>query len=112
MESAVGSLINLRDLRIECARILYKTLHVPILTHDSETMLWKDKERSRIRTVQMDNLRGLLVIRKIDIVQNARIWEFYGVMKEVETKGLMRVFSASLVLGRRWRKTGLLREFM
>ena len=29
-------------------------------------MLWKEKERSRIRAVQMDNLRGLLGIRKID----------------------------------------------
>ena len=31
-----------------------------------ETMLWKEKERSRIRAVQMGNLRGLLGIRKMD----------------------------------------------
>ena len=31
-----------------------------------ETMLWKEKERSQIRDVQMDNLRGLLVIRRMD----------------------------------------------
>ena len=36
-----------------------------------ETMIWKEKRRSRIRVVQMDNLRGLLVIRRIDKVLNA-----------------------------------------
>ena len=29
-------------------------------------MLWKEKEKFKIRAVQMDNLRGLLGIRKID----------------------------------------------
>ena len=29
-------------------------------------MIWKEKERSMIRTVQMDNLKGLLVIRRMD----------------------------------------------
>ena len=52
---------------------------------------WKDKERSRIRAVQMDNLRGLLGIRRRDRIPNARIRELCGV-----TKGLMRVFSSGL----------------
>ena len=34
--------------------------------YDSDIMLWKEKERSRIRTLQMDNLRELLGIRKMD----------------------------------------------
>ena len=33
---------------------------MPVLMHGSETMIWREKERSRIRTVQMDTLRGLL----------------------------------------------------
>ena len=37
--------------------VLHKTLLVPVLTYGSETMLWKEKERSRVRAVQMDNLR-------------------------------------------------------
>ena len=41
---------------------------------DSETMLWKEKERSRVRAVQqMDNLRGLLGIKRMNKVPNARI---------------------------------------
>ena len=43
--------------------------------YGSETMLWKEKERSRVRAVQMDNLRGLLGIRRMDRVTNARIRE-------------------------------------
>ena len=44
---------------------------VPVLMYGSETMLWKEKERSRIRAVQMDNLRGLLGISRMDRVPNS-----------------------------------------
>ena len=40
---------------------------MPVLMYDSETMIWKEKERSRIWDVQMDNLRGLLGIRRMNI---------------------------------------------
>ena len=53
---AIRFLVNVRDLQIECARVLHETLLVPVLTYGSETMLWKEKESSKIRTVQMDNL--------------------------------------------------------
>ena len=49
---------------------LHEILLVPVLMYGSETMLWKGKGRSRIRAVQMDNLRGLLSIRKMDTVLN------------------------------------------
>ena len=55
-------------------------------------MLRKEKERSRIRAVQMDNLRGLLDIRKMDRVP---ISELCGVMKRVYEKineGVLRWF--------------------
>ena len=51
---AIRSLGNPRDLQLECARVLHKTLFVTVLIYGSETMLWK--ERSRIRAVQIDNL--------------------------------------------------------
>ena len=43
--------------------------------YGSETVLWKENERSRIRAVQ-DNLRGLLVL-------NQRVRKLWGVMKGV-----------------------------
>ena len=50
MAGAIRSLVNPRDLQIECARVLHGTFLVPVLTYGSDTMLWKD-ERSRIRVV-------------------------------------------------------------
>ena len=43
---------NARGLQLECDRVLHETLLVPVLIHGSETMIWKEKERSRIRGVQ------------------------------------------------------------
>ena len=67
-----------------CKCIWNVTLHTPVLMYDSEAMLWKEKERSRIRAVQMD--KGLLSIRSMDIVPNARIRELYGVKKRVNKR--------------------------
>ena len=70
---AIRSLDNARSLQLESARILHESLLVSALTYDIETLVWKEKERSRIKAVQRDNLRGLLGIRRIDKVPNARI---------------------------------------
>ena len=73
---AIRSLVNARDLQIECARVLHETLLVPLLTYGSETRLWKEKERSRIRATQMDNVKGLLGIRRMDRAPNTCIREW------------------------------------
>ena len=62
MKNVIGSirpLVNGRGLLLECARIFHETLLVPVLIN-------KEKERSRIRDVQMNNVRGLLGIRRMD----------------------------------------------
>ena len=72
--------------------ILYESLLVPVLTYGHETLIWREKERSRIRAVQMDNIRGLLGIRRMEkcqihgkgsCAQRRKGW----------MKGLMKVFS-------------------
>ena len=45
---------------------MYWGLHVPILMHGSDKMLLREKEKSGIRTVQMDNLRGFVGYNKVD----------------------------------------------
>ena len=47
-------------------------------------MIWREKERSRIRDGQMDNLRGLLGIRRMNKVPNSDIRQLSGVMKRVD----------------------------
>ena len=54
---------------------------MPVLMYGSETMLWREKERFRMKAVQMDNLRGLLGSRRMDRVPNARVREFCRVRK-------------------------------
>ena len=65
----IRSLVNARDLQIECAKMLHETLLMSILSYGGESMLWKEKERSRIKTVQMDILRGLVGIRRMDSLE-------------------------------------------
>ena len=50
----------------KCARVLHETLLVPVRVYGSKIMIWKEKENPIVRGVQMDNLRDLLVIRRID----------------------------------------------
>ena len=108
---AIRSLVNARDMQLECARVLYETLLVPFLMYSSETVLWKEKERSRIRAVQIDNLRGLLGIRRIDRVQNAQIRELCrvkkGLRETIDEGGLQ-----GLVIWRGWRVIELPRKSM
>ena len=66
--------------------VLHETLLVPVLMYGNETMLWNEKERSRIRAVQMDNLRGLLGIRRMDRIPNAWIRKLCGVTKGVDER--------------------------
>ena len=78
---------------------------MPVLLYGSETMLWKEKERSRVRTVQIDNLRGLLGIRRMDRVSNAQIRNFCAVKK-----GLDERIDEGVLRWRGWKGIGLPRE--
>ena len=79
------SVVNVRSLQLECARVLHESLLVPVLTYGNVTMMWR-KERSRIRAVEMDNPRGLLGNRRMDKVLNGRIKKLCGVTKGVDEK--------------------------
>ena len=58
---------------------------MPIFMYGSETMIWKEEERSRIRAVQMDK-RNLLGTRRMDRVPNAQIRELCGMVKGVDER--------------------------
>ena len=66
----IRCMVSARGLQLKCAWVLHNTLQVPILMYGNETMTWKEKESSRIKNGQMDNLRGWM-----DRVPNARIKE-------------------------------------
>ena len=60
------------------------------MSYYSCLFLCMEKERSRITAVQMDKVRGLLGIKRVNKSLNARIRELCGVAKR-----LMKVFSNS-----------------
>ena len=86
VESAIRFLVNARDLQLQCARALHETFPVCFLMYSSETVLWKEKERPIVRAVQMDNLRELLGIRRMDRVPNARIRKLCGVKEGLDER--------------------------
>ena len=48
-------------------------------------MVWREKERSKISyVVQMDNLKGLFGMKRIDRMPNAQVREMCGVTKEAD----------------------------
>ena len=54
---AIRSLVYVRGLQPECAWVLHESLLlVSVLMYGSETMIWKEKEMCRVRTVKKDNL--------------------------------------------------------
>ena len=106
LQGLIGS-CDVGSLQLHCARGLHEAFHVPVFMYGSETMIWREKETSRTRAAQMDNLRGFLGIKRMDKVPNARIRELCGVMK-----GSMKAFSGGAVIWREWRILGLPRGCM
>ena len=70
------SLANIRGLQLECARGQHEALIVPLLLHGKE-----GAERSTVRAVHVDNIRGLLGIRRMNGVPDARIKRFAFIAK-------------------------------
>ena len=74
----IRPLVNARVLQLECAKVLHESLPVSALMYSSETRIWKENERSRIRAVQINRFRGLLGIRRKNKVPNGRIRKLCG----------------------------------
>ena len=54
--------MNARGLKFEFATLLNEVSFLPVFLYGSETMMWREKEESITRYVQMNSLRGLLGI--------------------------------------------------
>src|SRR5678815_40660 len=83
---AIKSLVNVKGLSLECARVLHDGMLLPVLLHSSETMVRNKKYRSKVQCAQMDNLRGMLGVRRIDKMRNEHIRELCGVKKGVNKR--------------------------
>src|SRR5678816_543145 len=52
----------------------------------SETLVWNKRYNSKVQCVQMDNLRGVLGVRRIDKMKKERIRELCDVKKGVNVR--------------------------
>ena len=68
-----------------CLSVLgcYTTLLMPVLLYGNK-IIWRKNYMSRIRAVQIDNFRCLLVVRRMDKVLNVQIRELGGVTNWVD----------------------------
>ena len=53
---------------------MHDALVLPVLLYGSKAVVWKEKEKSWIRVMQVDSLRDLFFVR-IDKMLNARVRE-------------------------------------
>src|SRR5678815_5288590 len=83
---AIKSLVDVKRLSLECARVLREDMLLPVVMYSSETMVWNKRHRSKVQCVQMNNLRGVLGVRRIDKMRNERIREMCGVKKGVNER--------------------------
>src|SRR5678815_4983448 len=83
---AIKSLVNVKGLSLECARALHEGMLLPVLLYSSETMVWNKKYRSKVQCVQMDNLRDMLGVKRINKMRNELIRELCGVKKGVHER--------------------------
>ena len=68
---AIMSLINARGLQLECVKVEHEALLVPVQLYGNKTQR-SEKEKSRIRPVQLDNFRDLLNIMRMNRVQSEK----------------------------------------
>jgi hypothetical protein len=86
VSGAIKLMVNVKGLSLKCAKVLHESMLVPVLMYGSETMVWNPKYRSKMQAVQMDNLRGVLGIRRTDKVRNEYIRELCGVDKGINER--------------------------
>ena len=59
-EGAIRSVVNTKSLQLECANLLNEDMLEPVLMYGSKSIVWMEKDSSRVRIVQMNSLRSLL----------------------------------------------------
>ena len=89
---AIMSLVNATSLQLGCGMVLHESLLVPLMTYGSEPKIWREKENSRIRAVQMETSE---VCWESGEWIKSRMHGFvsFAERRRLGTKGLMKVFS-------------------
>lgn len=79
--SNVGILIDMKNLSVECAKALCEGVLILALLCGSETGVVG--ERTRLRSDQIRNLRGIPGMRRMDKMRNERIQDVVWLMESM-----------------------------
>ena len=82
-----ANMVSAKRLQLECAKVLHEALLLTVSLYGSETMVKRDRERAKFRVLQIDNLRDVLGIRRMNRVPNLRVKWLRGVTKEKGNDG-------------------------
>ena len=86
MAGAIESLVKARRLSFECNRVVHESMLLLVVMYGSKEMVWSQNYRSEVQTVQMNYLRRVLGVRKIDKMRNEVIIELCRIKKRVNGK--------------------------
>ena len=56
---AIRSLVNAKGLSLDCTRVLHEDMWLSVLMYSRETILWNKRDRSKMQSVQKNNLGGV-----------------------------------------------------
>ena len=82
----VGELKRKYKMRGDALRSIHEGVLVPTLTYGCETLVWNAEARSKVRAVEMSNLRNICGVRRIDKIRNQEVLRRCGVKKGILAK--------------------------
>ncbi len=77
-KKAMESLEPVMKDRIKVKKALHDSITVPTLTYASETWTWNERQRSRIKAVEMSYLRGACSLNRIDSESKESVYGRFG----------------------------------
>ena len=77
--------VNARSMQLQYTRIQYKALIGLVLLYDSKTVVWKEKEKSRIRAEQRQSLEACR-FRRTYRMPKVQIRKLYEVTKGMDER--------------------------
>lgn len=70
---ATKALGNEKGMSLDFARTLHESLLILTLRQQNETMVQKERQRSRIKAMHMNSLWAMIRVRKSDRIKNERM---------------------------------------
>lgn len=82
VSGTIKALVDQNNLRQKFVKGVHESLLTSILMYSSETSM-EERKRFYIKTVQMDNLRAIIELRRSVKIKNKKLTELIGTRKRI-----------------------------